>query len=617
MISKATSAIKAYPASFLFLAFALFLPEMTNISLSYWPTFIFSQIDKHLALCFGISFLVVNICYAFSKIHRTLGSIALTLFHVLFFSVCMIDVFLYKFFGTHINVSMLQLLNETNAQESSEFLETYILNPSFLSIVKTLLLLIASEIIISYCCKWAKKRLHGRNSSSVASNVRKTISYVTLVFCLLCVCYTVIVAPVFSFNWTNNRVRIYESKLLIATKIPSSFIYNTYQAFVQFADEGASFDKCAKSQQEIEIEPSTTPIQSKIIVIIGESFNRHHSSLYGYDHLTNPKLGTLDSLCVFDNVISSVNVTSASFKNFLSLSSVDDSLQWCEAPLFPAIFKKAGYNVIFFSNQFVKEAEMSPNDASCGFFNMPLIEPYLFTHRNSQKYQYDEQLIDAYKLQKDTLETDSLNLVIFHLMGQHVRPRMRYPEGRALFKACDYNRPELTEGQRQEVADYDNATYYNDSIANEIINLYREEDAIVVYFADHGDEANDYRAHIGRSLLNDEMGAPCLHCQLDVPFFIFLSDSCRIKHPNLADRITKSTHRPFMTDDLPHLLLDIANINTKWYNPNRSLINDHFNSNRKRFVYGYSFDEPTDYDAICNKYGNWEIVFSADSLVNQ
>ena len=42
---------------------------------------------------------------------------------------------------------------------------------------------------------------------------------------------------------------------------------------------------------------------------------------------------------------------------------------------------------------------------------------------------------------------------------------------------------------RMLLADYDNATLYNDSIMAEVIKRFEKEDAIVIYMSDHGEEA--------------------------------------------------------------------------------------------------------------------------------
>jgi len=499
---------------------------------------------------------------------------------------------------------MLQLVDETNTQESSEFLETYLQTRIFAKVFIALILYVGIEILLAKRKCITKFFPHSDRLQNGTNIIKIVLSAIVAIYVLISLCFLVHLRPCFTFDWAANL----EEEKAWKYNLIHSFVFHTYQSGVQFFDERKAFGRCEKAHEHIDATIKDAPIQN-IIVIIGESYNRHHSSLYGYDHETNPRLSKLEHLYVFDDVISPINSTTPAFKDFLSMASVDDSLTWCDTPLFPAFFKKVGYNVTFFSNQFVKTITMSPYDASAGFFNHPQVEPNIFSHRNNEKHKYDEGLIEEYINSRSEVESDSLNLIFFHLIGQHVNTSQRYPEGRNVFHTSDYQRPELTEEQTQEVANYDNATCYNDSVVCEIIKLFQQKDALILYFADHGDEANDYRPYIGRALNLNAVGAPGLHCQIDIPFIICLTDSCSSKHPKLEQQIAQSVHRPFMLDDLPHLLLDIAGINTTWYHPSRSLINENYNTERRRIIDGYSTTSQIDYDSVCTAYGSWTIGY--------
>ena len=111
--------------------------------------------------------------------------------------------------------------------------------------------------------------------------------------------------------------------------------------------------------------------------------------------------------------------------------------------------------------------------------------------------------------------------------------------------------------------------------------------------SDHGDEVYDYRDHFGRSHEPVIKKERAMH-QYEVPFIIWTSDKYKASHSDIIDKIKKSVNRPFMTDDLPHLMLDIAGINSVWFDPSRSLINDQYNIDRKRLME----DSKQDYDEI-------------------
>lgn len=93
-----------------------------------------------------------------------------------------------------------------------------------------------------------------------------------------------------------------------------------------------------------------------IVMIIGESFTKSHSSLYHYNKETNPHLTNLknqDLLFVFDNVRSAMINTTKSFQTIMSTYKPEfkDSCQWYECTTLPEIVKSAGYNTYWISNQ--------------------------------------------------------------------------------------------------------------------------------------------------------------------------------------------------------------------------------------------------------------------------
>lgn len=116
-------------------------------------------------------------------------------------------------------------------------------------------------------------------------------------------------------------------------------------------------------------------------MIVGESFNRHMSNLYDGKYDTNPRLKALSkqgSLFLFNDVVASDNGTTQNFKQFLSPVAVGDGRSWCDAPLFPFLLRRCGYNVVFYSNQYAGMEMDKEFNASMGFFNAPGIGPYLF-----------------------------------------------------------------------------------------------------------------------------------------------------------------------------------------------------------------------------------------------
>lgn len=603
IFQKLGSPISAYPISFFFLLLVLTLYPFYS---HFTEFFHYKFIWRFIRIISPELLFVIIACLIFlitSKINKFLQYITIGIIHVILYFFSITDAFLTRNFGCHMNSFMLQLVDQTDEKEATEFISTY------MGDINNILLIISYLLIGIVEFSVYKKK------DSIKSKILKvfpdfyvhcktklrTFGAFITVFSLSS---WIILIDSYTISTISNI-----SKLGTIIDVDNNVLINSVKSFSQYSSEAPLFEQCAKSQKDLSVSGCSYASEN-IVVVIGESHNKRHSSLYGYPLKTNPRLESLnENIYVFEDVIASVNVTYQSLRNILSFSSMDKNNKWYQTPLFPCAFKSLGYNVVFWSNQFVKSVDMYFADASCGFLYHPLIEPKVFTHSNKIKFEYDGQLIDSYKTIKDSIEKDAnYSLTIFHLLGQHVNPAEKYPKEQEFFVPKDYlYRQELNDWERQQVADYDNATLYNDSVLYEIIKMYEDKDAIVIYFPDHGDEAHDYRSHVGRTHFVPRYGAYAAHCQYDIPFIIYVSDLYKKKHPEIVSRIEASINLPYETDDVPHLLCDLAGIKSKWFDPSRSIINDSFNVNRKRLVKDIGYSEPFDYDSICRGTKEWQI----------
>lgn len=335
---------------------------------------------------------------------------------------------------------------------------------------------------------------------------------------------------------------------------------------------------------------------SNIIWIIGESFNKHHSSLYGYPLPTNEKLQkevSNGNLFIFTDVLTPNHTTAFVMQSIFSLKSQDDNNSWAKTPLIPKIFKDAGYRTAFFSNQ-----EKIEEQGKGFFFQFNLSSNFLadknvinkcFDYSHNKTFKYDHELIlDSHS--SASLDFSQYNFHIYHLLGQHFDYKDRYPDSETFFHNNDYiYRENLSNTQKKDVAKYDNATKYNDKVISSIIDMYRNDDVIIIYSSDHGEEIHDYRNFVGRGQSNTLNAQLCKYI-FEIPFIVWVSDKYKKTHIEIVQQLAKATDYPFMIDDMPHLLMDLAGITCDWYNPTRSIINESFNLNRTRLLLESKYD---------------------------
>lgn len=184
-------------------------------------------------------------------------------------------------------------------------------------------------------------------------------------------------------------------------------------------------------------------------------------------------------------------------------------------------------------------------------------------------------------------------LTIVHLKGQHLDYRTRSPKNRWFFKREDYNRPDLRPAEIQRLAYYDNAVLYNDSIVDQVIQRVENEQAVVIYVPDHGEECYGPGVHFCGRMHSTEITDRLAHEEFDIPFWIWCSSSFQTEQHELFDTIVKGKDRRYMTDALPFLLLHLAGIHMPDYREDLDILSPQYNEMRPRVL-----KNTTDYDKI-------------------
>lgn len=307
---------------------------------------------------------------------------------------------------------------------------------------------------------------------------------------------------------------------------------------------------------------------TKMVVVIGESYSKYHSQLYGYEKETSPLLNKRineGELFLFSDVVTPMNDTERSFRAIYSLGESDND--YTRYALFPYIFKLAGYNTTYFDNMDLAKNSGRIKDSK-------ELSDLMFHQRNNVTFQYDEDI-----LKMITIDNDKLQLYVIKLKGQHYTYAHTFPESYTRFTCSDYENERWNDSQKQIIADYDNSTLYNDYVVNEIINKFKNENATVIYFSDHGEEIYEERDYMGHGGMT-----PYLKYQVEVPFMVWMSQSYMKFNPQIVNSIKKNLNKPYTTKDVSHTILDMAGIKFSQFVPERSIVNDAFIPRKERIV---------------------------------
>lgn len=519
---------------------------------------------------FICSLSIAFVLYLLSIYARGIKYVISAVLWILFF----IEIFVFAHFHNRLNDRSVYLVLQTDANECSEFLSSYILRTA------TLAPIIASSILgVAYC--WLRNWWHKHGTLRV---LRKK-------WCVGLILFSLAASSVFNiYTWskkTSNAATLYyvAYPTVVQLWISASLIS-------EYAVDNRRLEEViGNSDGELTIPAEFAP---HVVFVIGESFNPNHSSLYGYPINTTPHMVEArqkGDLVVFTDAVTPSASTGIMMNILFSAAPVEAQQDRWDYPLIPAIFKHAGYYVALHDNQSTKvHGDITWDVTNCQFFNSDKVAKYSLDYRNMELNTYDLDFVKK-ELCISEVPQSAMKFDIYHLMGQHYPAAKRYPHDFSM-PAFDYTyRKELTPQQKNELEHYDKATFYNDVVIGEIFDSVENTDAIVVYVSDHGEEIHDFRNQYGRTL--EPVTRDIAQNIFRVPLVIYTTPIFRERHPEIYQEIIDACKKPIYTGDLGHLLMHVGSVKSRFYNQERDPLSGSYISRGRRIL-----NSEKDYDAL-------------------
>lgn len=503
----------------------------------------------------GLSLLLTMLCAFLPRLWRWFVA-------ALSGSLFLVDVFSLTHYHSVLDAGLLQVILATNPQEAVEYVVT--------QGGDILPLLVAS--ILTGGALWGWKRRDMRSRATVGWRQSLYLSQ----------------QPFF----INRRVKAMAMAVLVllagsachafadpedsVEKLPRNLSVGRLMANLkQSYDENRStaYIDYALASQPVEILEDRHDIP-KVIFILGESTSRHHMQLYGYDLPTTPNLSRREQageLTAFSSVTSPHAGTMAVMRTLFSFYDNDAAGMWYDYGNIFDILREAGVHTSWLSNQ-----ESSGFYGSIGRTLASRCDEQAFTshlaHTIDLSERYDEEVLP---LLDDALAGDGRadaepqsDFIVVHLMGAHEDFKRRYPASFARFTAADETGGVRDDAASRQIrAEYDNAVLYDDHIVDAIIRRVEDQDALVIFLSDHGEEVNDVRDLVGHG---DESSA----WQRDIPMVIWTSAKFRANHPEDVRRIHAAKDHAWQSDEMIHTLLDVMKIRVPQYEKEKSLLLD-------------------------------------------
>ncbi|UXD87661.1 phosphoethanolamine transferase [Thalassolituus hydrocarboniclasticus] len=390
----------------------------------------------------------------------------------------------YQVVGGAMNKDSFIAVFQTTSAEAGEYLA------SFTSVMSVIPLLLAAALLI-----WVVK--HNNDTPRQTLPIRTTALYSLLAFVMIAL------APLEKGLFTYP-VDVYVSY--------QKEISTTKERMAQFSERKINKDFHISKEGEGEV----------YVVVVGESLNKHHMGVYGYELDTTPNLQRLKdegNLFIADNSFSNYPGTMAALSHALTAANQKNNKHYTQSLGIVELMNEAGFVTHWLGNQplsnsydmilglIAKEAQ----DVQLTFD----IEFHSMSHKD---HQPDGVLLPLYKDVLAQRDAGKNQVIFVHLMGNHTDYCERYPE--------DYKRYEVATldaiyshifkgglGHSREC--YDNSILYNDHVVSTLIDdlqstLGEEGIGGLIYFADHSEDIERGVGHSSANFSFDMVESPTL-----------------------------------------------------------------------------------------------------------
>jgi glucan phosphoethanolaminetransferase (alkaline phosphatase superfamily) len=313
--------------------------------------------------------------------------------------------------------------------------------------------------------------------------------------------------------------RVLRKESAINNMMPSSSRISLYNSFRGFS--GFFFNRLPKiinkegliSREEYigyNIEKNDINAPVNVVIIMGESVNPGHMSLFGYERETTPLLKQMsleDENFMYKKAISSSIVTLTSTSMFFNVRREPNNVKHSysrEADMFK-LAKENGFTTAYLSAQ----AENLMTSLSATHVDEAITKEDIIGKLNKYGEIY---LVDFFKENvKEKLLKSNKNFVVIHQRNIHSPYKNNYK-----LQYDEFNRYNSDGSSKNEymINTYDNAMLYNDYFLFELLNAIKKETegipTYVFFVSDHG-EAMGEEGRFGHAFLAKEVA--------DIPFF--------------------------------------------------------------------------------------------------
>ena len=455
-----------------------------------------------------------------------------------------IIVLYYATFNAQLSTDSILAILQTNKQEATEFIYTY------LSFSKMITFIIGAFLGVALIFRSFKALFSGEPVSPQlhSRNFWLCCNLVLIISCLM-------------FAEKSYWTRTYNNAL------KQNKMINTFSIHSKERIQNLNNDSYLKSGST----------NANFALIIGETHARSNMSAYGYQRDTTPWLSAAVSnneVVLLKNGFSNSGATTPSLQYALTATNQYNNINFQDAITITEIARASGFNVIWISNQI--------DDNIAG----------LIGHEANQQYWLNQHHNDTWMRQKNNAFDDKIvtclenlpkpnskTLYIINLLGSHAAYNCRYPSS--------FNKWDDTNNLLNA---YDNSILYNDYIMSKIHHILFNKlnvDAMM-YFADHGEELKLKFCHGVEYFYNNYKKHPSSREIVKIPIYFSFSNKYKQLYPELTTNLNLNKDKFFTNDMAYDTMLGIMHIAPPYYSSKYNITSNDYNMslNELRTIHG-------------------------------
>ncbi|MDZ4140589.1 MAG: phosphoethanolamine transferase CptA [Methylotenera sp.] len=341
--------------------------------------------------------------------------------------------------------------------------------------------------------------------------------------------------------------------------------------YVNYKTQLNNMEKLLEQNSKIpplkNLQDVNADVPATLVLVIGESTNRQHLSLYGYHRKTTPLLDAMrDQLTIFNHVVTSRPSTIEALQQVLTFADQDHPDRYLTEPSLMNLMKQAGYKTFWITNQ---QTVTKRNTMLTTFAKHTDKQIFLNNTRSQNSEQYDENVLPPFaEVLKDKAPR---KFIVVHLLGTHLKYQYRYPAAYDYFNTREGLPSALTEAKAEVVNTYDNAVLYNDFVVSSLIEQLKTAvpNGLLLYLSDHGEDVYDSPPY---NMLGRNEYSPTLPMYA-IPFFLWESPARKSTHPR---NWSTMLNRTYSTADFIYTWSDLAGLRYDGFDARKSLVSDEY-----------------------------------------